>query len=124
MTSPPGIASPVGLAKILPMSIWLILLAVGLVTFATRLSFIWLFRHYSVPPALQRALRYVPPAALTAIILPEMLTPGGTIDISFGNLRLIAGLLAIIVAWRTKNILLTILIGMVALLILQTLAGS
>jgi branched-subunit amino acid transport protein len=66
----------------------------------------------------------VPPAALTAIILPEMLTPGGTIDISFGNLRLIAGLLAIIVAWRTKNILLTILIGMVALLILQTLAGS
>lgn len=106
------------------MSIWLVLLAVGLVTFATRLSFILLFGRYAVPPALQRALRYVPPAALTAIILPEMLTFRGTIDISFGNLRLIAGLLAIIIAWRTKNILLTILIGMVALLLLQALAGS
>jgi branched-subunit amino acid transport protein len=64
----------------------------------------------------------VPPAALTAIILPELLTPGGTLDISLNNHRLIAGLLAIIVAWRTKNIFLTIIIGMAALLIMQALS--
>jgi branched-subunit amino acid transport protein len=103
------------------MSTWLVILAVGLFTFATRLSFILLFGRYSVPPALQRALRYVPPAALTAIIFPEMLAPHGTLDISVGNLRLIAGLLAIIVAWRSKNIFLTILIGMAALQLLQAL---
>jgi branched-subunit amino acid transport protein len=80
-----------------------------------------LFGRYSVPPALQRALRYVPPAALTAIIFPEMLAPGGDLNISLNNFRLIAGLLAIIVAWRSKNIFLTILVGMAALLLLQAL---
>ena len=103
------------------MSIWLVLLVVGFITFATRLSFIFLFGRYSIPPVVQRALRYVPPAALTAIIIPEMLAPGGTVDISFSNLRLIAGLLAIVVAWRSKNIFLTILIGMGALVLLQAL---
>lgn len=103
------------------MSFWLTMLAVGLFTFATRLSFILLFGRYSVPPTLQRALRCVPPAALTAIIFPEMLAPAGAIDISFNNFRLIAGLLAIIVAWRSKNIFLTILIGMATLFLLQTL---
>ncbi len=104
------------------MSYWPILIAVGLFTFATRLSFILLFGRLSVPPGLQRALRFVPPAALTAIIFPELLTPGGTLDISFGNFRLIAGILAIIVAWFSKNIFLTILVGMATLLLLQALA--
>ena len=104
------------------MSYWPILIAVGLFTFAIRLSFILLFGRLSVPPSLQRALRFVPPAALTAIIFPELLTPGGTLDLSLGNFRLIAGLLAIIVAWFSKNIFLTILVGMAALLLMQALA--
>ena len=104
------------------MSIWLVMLGVGLLTFATRLSFILLFGRYSIPPGLERALRYVPPAALTAIIFPEMLAPAGVLDISFGNLRLLAGLVAILIAWRSKNIFLTILVGMAALLLLQALA--
>ncbi|MFZ0547560.1 MAG: AzlD domain-containing protein [Candidatus Promineifilaceae bacterium] len=102
------------------MSFWLIMLVVGLFTFATRLSFILLFGRYSIPNGLQRALRFVPPAALTAIILPELLAPSGNLDISLGNFRLLAGLLAILIAWRSKNIFLTILIGMAALLLLQT----
>jgi branched-subunit amino acid transport protein len=104
------------------MSTWVILILVGLFTLATRLSFILLFGRYSVPPALQRALRFVPPATLTAIILPEMIAPTGVVDLSFTNFRLIAGLLAILIAWRTKNIFLTILIGMAALLLLQFLS--
>jgi branched-subunit amino acid transport protein len=61
----------------------------------------------------------VPVAALTAIWVPEVLTPGGKLDLSLGNARLLAGALAVVVAWRTKNILLTIVIGMAGLLLLQ-----
>lgn len=105
------------------MSFWVTIVMVGVVTFVTRLSFILLFGRFSVPPGLQRALRFVPPAALTAIIVPELLAPGGTVDISWGNFRLIAGVLAIFVAWRSKNIFLTILIGMAVLLLLQAVTG-
>jgi branched-subunit amino acid transport protein len=37
------------------------------------------------------------------------------IDFSLGNARLLAGLLAIVVAWRTRSAMLTIIVGMLAL---------
>ncbi|MBF8282806.1 MAG: Branched-chain amino acid transport, partial [Anaerolineales bacterium] len=47
------------------------------------------------------------------------LQPRGALDLSLGNARLLAGGLAMLVAWRTKNVLLTIAVGMGALWILQ-----
>ena len=101
------------------MNVWLLLISMGLVTYAIRLSLIVLIGRVDVPPLIQRALRFVPPAVLSAIIFPELLRPGGTLDLSFGNVRLLAGVLAAGVAWRTKNVLLTIGVGMVALWVLQ-----
>ena len=57
----------------------------------------------------------LPPAVLTAIIVPSVLMPNYDFDISLSNSPLIASLIAILIAWRTKNLLLTIIIGMVAL---------
>ena len=68
---------------------------------------------------MRKALHYVPPAVLSAIIFPELLYKANQIDFSFGNIRLLAGIVAILVAWYTKNTLLTILAGMLALLLLQ-----
>lgn len=91
----------------------------GLITFGMRFSLIFLFGRFEVPETMRRALHYVPPAVLSAIIFPELLYPTGSLDISFGNTRIFAGIIAILVAWYTKNTLLTILAGMIALLILQ-----
>jgi branched-subunit amino acid transport protein len=104
-------------------SLWLILVIVGALTFATRLSFIVLLGRVEMPAWLRGVLRFVPVAALTAIFAPELLTPKGTLDISLGNARLLAGVLAIVVAWRTRNVLLTIAVGMAGLLILQLVVG-
>ena len=46
------------------------------------------------------------------------------LDISLGNTRLLAGIVAILVAWYSKNTLLTILAGMIALLLLQLFIGT
>ena len=101
------------------MTIWLIILGMGIVTYAIRLSLIVLLGRINVPPTMQRALRFVPPAVFSAIIFPEVLRPSGALDISLGNDRLIAGVLAAGVAWRTKNVFLSIAVGMVALWILS-----
>ena len=103
------------------MSVWLIMLGMGIVTYLSRLSLIASIGRISVPPVMQRALRFVPPAVLTAIIFPELLRPGGNLDLSLGNLRLAAGIVAVVVAWRSKNVLLTIAVGMAALWILMAL---
>ncbi len=103
------------------MSLWAIIIAAGLLTFAIRLSFIVLLHNVVMPLWFQRALRFVPPAVLSAIILPELVAHGGALDLSPADARWIAGLLAGLVAWRTKNVLLTICTGMLTLIILQAL---
>lgn len=97
----------------------LIFLGMGVVTYAIRLSLILLWGRVSVPHLVQQALCFVPPAVLSAIIVPELLQPGGTLQLSLGNARLLAGVLAAAIAWRTRSVLLTIAVGMLALWILQ-----
>ncbi len=101
------------------MTMWLVMLAAGLLTYLTRLSFIMLWGKINIPIWLLRSLRFVPPAVFTAVIFPELFLPQGTLDISLGNARLIAGILAALVAWKTRNIVLTILVGMSVLLLIQ-----
>jgi len=101
------------------VNIWLVMLFGGLITFGMRFSFIYLFGRFEIPEVMRRALHYVPPAVLAAIIFPEILMQQGRLAFSLENDRLLAGLVAVLVAWFTKNTLLTILAGMVALLILQ-----
>ncbi len=105
------------------MNIWVIMIIGGLLTFATRLSFILLLDRIKVPDWFRRGLRFVPVAVLSAIILPELTSPNGTLVLSWRNPELLAGLVAILVAWKTKNVLLTILAGMAALIIIQLLFG-
>ena len=101
------------------MSIWLVMVAAGLITYAIRLSFIYLFGRFPTPELVQRSLRFVPPAVLSAILVPELFMQGGRLAASLPNARLLAGLAAIAVgAWR-KNTLLTIVTGMVVLLVLE-----
>jgi branched-subunit amino acid transport protein len=101
------------------MNIWLVFLAGGLITFGMRFSLIYLFGRFEVPETMRRALHYVPPAVLSAVIFPELFFREGSLDLAFTNTRLLAGVIAILVAWFSKNTLLTIIVGMIALLILQ-----
>jgi len=101
------------------MIIWLVMLFGGLITFGMRFSLIYLFGRFQVPETMRRALHYVPPAVLSAIIFPELFLRNGVLDISMANTRLLAGLVAVLVAWFSKNTLITIIAGMVALFLLQ-----
>lgn len=103
------------------MNIWLVMLFGGLVTFGMRFSLIYLFGKFQVPETMRRALHYVPPAVLSAIIFPELFLRNGILDISMNNIRLFAGLVAVLVGWFSKNTLVTIIAGMLALFLFQIL---
>lgn len=105
------------------MNIWLVMITGGLLTFAIRLSFIYLFEKIRLPELVREGLRFVPPAVLSAILVPELVLHSGRLDLSLGNERLLAGLVAIAVGWWSRNFFLTMLAGAAALLILQLLQG-
>ena len=102
-------------------TLWFTILVAGAVTFALRLSFIALLGRIEIPPLLGRALRFVPAAVLTAVVIPLLFYDNGALEFSWGNERLLAGVVAALIAWRTRSVLLTLGGGMATLWILQAL---
>lgn len=101
------------------MYYWLTIILAGLLTFGLRLSFIALFGRIEPHPLIRRGLRFVPPAVLLALIMPDLLSQNGQLALSLDNSRLLAGLIAMLIAWRTQNAIWTVLGGMIALFILS-----
>lgn len=99
---------------------WVAIVLSGVGTFAMRASFLAAAsRLATVPPGVQRLLRQIPPAALAAIVVPALLRPEGAVDPL--HPRFAAGVLAAVVAWRTRNTALTLVVGVTALVALEAL---
>ena len=99
-----------------PASVWAVIVAVGVATFCIRLSFIYLFgRIDTVPPAVTRALRYVPAAVLAALVVPAVVSVEPSAVETLTADRFLAGAVAALVAWRTEDVTATIVVGLVAL---------
>lgn len=105
------------------LAVWSLFVAMGVVTLVSRASFLLLQDRAEPPPFFRRALQYVPPAVLAAIVAPEL---ASTRSAAMGPLdaRLPAALLAALVAWRTRSVLATFAVGMVALWVLTWLTGG
>jgi len=84
------------------------------VTYGIRLSFLVFGHGLAFPGWLERALRYVPAAVLTALIVPMALAPQGGVDLSLHNAYLPGALMAAVVAFVTRHTLGAILSGFVA----------
>ena len=93
-------------------AIWGLMVVIGLGTFVLRLSFIHWFGRRDVPPGLQRALRFVPAAVLSALVLPAIVYSGTDPGLNVHNVRLLAGACAFAVAWTTRSVILTMVAGM------------
>lgn len=105
------------------LALWCLFLVVGLGTFALRLSFIELYGNLRVPPLVSRALAYVPASVLAALVLPAVVYPEGHGDFVLGNPQIPAAILAAVVAWKTRNTVLTLVVGMGALWGLKMVMG-
>jgi branched-subunit amino acid transport protein len=100
--------------------IWTAIVLSGAGTYAMRASFLaFAHRLATVPPALARILRQIPPAALAAIVVPALLRHEGHLDLL--QPTLLAGLVAAGVAWKTRNVGITVVVGIALLAALQQL---
>jgi branched-subunit amino acid transport protein len=106
------------------LTLWLTIVGAGAGTFALRLSFIALLGRVEMPLAFRRVLRFVPASVLTAFVIPLLFYENGALHVSIDNERLLAGLIAAIIAWHTRSVLFTLGGGMAALWTLQTIGQS
>lgn len=82
-----------------------IILGMAAVTYASRLTGLWL--RTSVPPFWERFLRFVPIAVFAALVVPAL--PG---ERGEASVRLLAAALAAAVSWKFRKLWLGIAVGM------------
>lgn len=92
------------------------------ITFGIRFIMFAFAGKMTFPDWLAMALKFVPPAVLTAIIVPSVVMPKGIIDLSWHNQYLVAGIVAFVIALITKSLMKTILFGMLFFLALKYIA--
>jgi branched-subunit amino acid transport protein len=91
--------------------LWLLIVGVGLATYATRASCLVFAGRLVIPAPVQRGLHLVPAAILTALVCTQLFRADGGLLVSSAP-RLVAALVAALVAWRTQKALWTIGGGM------------
>ena len=102
------------------MNLWLLFIILGIGNFLLRFSFVYLFGKIELSDGVRRALRFVPPTVLLSLIMPAILRHQGSLDLSLDNPRFYAGLVAGLVAYKTRSVLLTLVVGMGLLYLMQT----
>jgi branched-subunit amino acid transport protein len=95
--------------------IWVTIVTLVVATAVTRSSFWLIGHHITIPPRVQQMLRFAPACALAAIIAPDMLMGiHNQVMLSIGNPKLLAGVASIGYYLLRKNMLETIVFGMLA----------
>jgi branched-subunit amino acid transport protein len=97
--------------------ITLIIIAMGVVTYATRslmLSF-----NFQMAKNLELFLSFVPFSILSALIFPSILVPGRDLDLSVSNHYLLAGAVSIAVAYLSKKAVVTVIIGLAFMILIK-----
>jgi branched-subunit amino acid transport protein len=93
---------------------WLIILGMVVVTFGIRYILFALADRITMPELMEASLNYIPPAVLVAITVPAVLMPRGEWHLSLANGYLVAAIVATVAGLLTKNLLVTIAIGLLA----------
>ena len=90
----------------------LIIIIMSIGTFLLRFSFIYLHGKFKLPQWIENAMKYIPGAILSALIFPAIIIKEDLIWFSIENPRLVAGTIAMFIAWKTKDLLLTTAVGL------------
>lgn len=96
-----------------------LILGMALVTYLTRAPMMLLLRG-ELPGWLRRWLQYVPIAVFTALIVPTFVAPNGVPEL---HVNLAVGLVAAVVVWRTRQIYVGIIAGLIVFWVLHALSG-
>ena len=93
-------------------TIFITILGMGAVTYLPRLLPVLLLSSKKLPPLVAAWLRYVPVAVLSAMLLPSLVVNDARLDFSRSNLFLWAAVPTFLVAWKTRSLFGSVIVGM------------
>ena len=96
------------------MSIWIPIILAGLINYLTRLGSILIINPNKMNATTKQILNYVPSAVFPAIIFPAVFLNDTNTLLEFDNPKIIGFIVAVIIGYVSKNIITTIIAGLVS----------
>jgi len=98
---------------------WIVISVIGISTIIMRGSFILTADRFKLSDKFTDILKFIPASVLAALVAPAIFYHEGMVDALQGKERLLAGIIALLIAYKTRNIFFTILTGMGTLYMMQ-----
>ena len=93
---------------------WLSIIIAGILTYFTRMTMIVLVNRDMLGDRIKTVLAYVPSAVFPAIIFPAIFINDYGTFIEMNDPKIFAAIVAIIVGYFSKNVIATILSGLIS----------
>lgn len=99
----------------------LIILGMSIVTYLPRVLPIIVLSKTKIPEWFMRWLKYIPIAVLSALLVPEIMISENAVNLSLENKNLLAAIPCFLIAYKTKNLFITVITGIIAMLVMNLL---
>ena len=99
--------------------IWYVIFGVGLGTFIIRSTFIYLSSRIVLSERFKETLSLIPAAIFPALVVPMTFYHKGVNEVLFHKERFIALIIASVICYRFKSVLITIVSGLLILYVLS-----
>ena len=93
---------------------WLSIIIAGVLTYLTRMTMIVLVRRDMLGAKIKAVLEYVPSAVFPAIIFPAIFINDFGLFVEINDPKIFGAIVAVIVGYFSKNIIFTILAGLLS----------
>ena len=93
---------------------WLSIIIAGIFTYLTRMTMIALINRDMLGDRIKAVLEYVPSAVFPAIIFPSVFLNDYGNFVEMNDPKIFAAIIAIIIGYFSKNVIATILTGLVS----------
>ena len=105
-------------------AVFLTMVGMLAVTYLPRVLPLWFFASRRLPPIVVSWLRYVQVAVLAAMLLPSLVVTEGQLNLELQNLYLWAAVPTFVIAWKTRSLFGSVIVGMVVVAGIRYLQGG
>ena len=100
-------------------TVWLAFVLGGVATYVQRASFLLILGDRPLPRPIQRALRYVAPAAFAAIVAPRIFDSVSLSEFTAPDARLLAAIVGGVLMWKVPKMPVLLVVGMTVFWLLR-----
>ena len=96
------------------MKIWILIIGMGIVTYLPRMMPLLIFSKKKLPPWLESWLKYIPVGIFSALVFPDIFIRNQMFCMTINNIELIASILVFAVAFKTRSLGLSVIVGIIS----------